>query len=211
MPELKPSEVDFTKGNHPQAGSAAATTETAKVERAPMDLNPPAGLSEVDAKQWAIFQKVVTSRNDNDPRVDQEMKNLSPQMHEGLRKKYHEIPAENRNSRGLVAFLIARDLQSTDDVRFLTSIYQETPCLSMSDCSRPEAADPHTESTIQTSLNYPQLAGLYQLEQKLERSPELLQNPDMRQEISNLLREARQFPGSALQKRAEDIQKKYGL
>jgi len=217
QPALKPSDVDFTRGNHPGETSVDGTAGAAKApaaaatERPKMNLDAPTGLSEKEAAQWKIFQEVITSRNDNDPRVDQELKTLSPQMHEGLRRTYQQIPAENRNSRGLIAFLIARDLTSIEDAQFLTAIYQEQPCLSMADCSQLGASDPHMDAVNQTSLNYPQLAGLYQLEQRLENTPEILQNPEIRQEISNMLREARQFPGAALQRRAEDIQKKYGL
>jgi hypothetical protein len=208
---LKPSQVDFAKGNHFPAESKQATPPVV-TERPKLNLETPQGFSAVETKQWTVFQEIVNSRNDNDPRIDQELKTLSPKMHENLIKAYQQLPMENRNSRGLIAFLIARDLQSTRDVEFLKSIYQEQPCMSMGDCSKSETtADPHAEATNQTSLNYPQLAGLYQLEQQLERNPNLLNNPEMRQEIADLLREARQFPGSSLQARAEDIQKKYGL
>ncbi len=207
---LKPSQVDFSKGNHLPGPTSAETPVVA--ERPKLNLATPQGFSEVETKQWTVFQEIVNSRNDNDPRIDQDLKTLSPKMHENLMKAYQNLPMENRNSRGLIAFLVARDLQSAKDVQFLKSIYQEQPCMSMGDCSKTEAnPDPHAEATNQTSLNYPQLAGLYQLEQKLERSPELLNNPEMRQEIADLLREARQFPGSSLQARAEGIQKKYGL
>lgn len=203
---LKPSEVDFSKSNHPEAASAPVIAEHPK-----LDLQTPQGFSEAETKQWTVFQEVVNSRDDNDPRIDQELRNLSPRMHENLRKTYQQLPMESRNSRGLIAFLIARDLQSVQDAEFLKGIYEEEPCRSMSDCTKAEASDPHADATNQTSLNYPQLAGLYQLEQRLEKNPEILNNPEMRQEISALLREARQFPGSALQARAEGIQKKYGL
>jgi len=205
---LKPSDVDFMQGNHPEPQKAPSAEVK---ERPQMNLQTPEGFSEKEARQLQVFQEIVNSRNDNDPRIDQELTTLSPGLHETLRETYQKLPAENRNSRGLIAFLIARDLQSIEDVEFLKAIYQEQPCLSMSDCSKLEASDPHADATNQTSLNYPQLAGLYQIEQKLESNPEILNNPEMRQEISNLLREARQFPGSALQNRAEDIQKKYGL
>jgi hypothetical protein len=217
QPALKPSDVDFSRGNHPAEQPAAASAigggkaPAAATERPKMNLDAPTGLSEKEAAQWKIFQEVITSRNDNDPRVDQELRTLSPQMHEALRRTYQQMPAENRNSRGLVVFLIARDLTSVEDAQFLTAIYQEQPCLSMADCSQAGTSDPHMDAVNQTSLNYPQLAGLYQLEHRLESAPEILQNPEIRQEISNALREAKQFPGAALQRRAEDIQKKYGL
>ena len=217
----KPSEADFSKGNYPQPSPKATTGETANgapgviapVEpaRKEMNLEAPQGLSEADSKQWKTFQEVVLSRNDNDPRYDTELKTFSPKMHEALRKKYAEIPAENRNSRGTIVFLLARDLRTAADAEFLKSVYQEQPCLSLSDCGKAGASDPHADASTQTTLDYPQLAGLFQLEKRLASNPELLQNADIRKEISDLLREARQFPGSTLQKRAEELQKKYGL
>jgi hypothetical protein len=206
--ELKPSQVDFTKGNKPQ-DRAVVPTQSPKHEA--MQLAMPMGLSEKEEKQWNILKDVLQSHNDNDPRVDQELKVLSPKLHEELRKTYTQLPMESRNSRGLIVFLIARDLQNSADAAFLKAVYEEPPCLSMADCSQAQPSNSHEESVTQTSLSYPQLAGLYQLDQKLERNPELLQSPEMHQEIADLLREARQFPNEALRRRAEEIQKKLGL
>jgi hypothetical protein len=214
----KPSDADFSQSNHPPAQKSELDSHTAPGVMAPVDpgrkemkLESPVEFSEADAKQWKTFQEVVFSRNDNDPRIDSELRTLSPKVHEALRKAYQAIPAENRNSRGTVVFLIARDLQTLADAEFLKKVYQEDPCLSLSDCTKAGESDPHSDGSTQTTLNYPQLAGLFQLEQRLAKNPGLIQNPDIRAEIANLLREARQFPGSSLQKRAEELQKRYGL
>ncbi len=210
--ELRPSDLNFSESNELAPHEPQASDTTEGDQRKPMQLEEPKGLSETDAKQWKIFQEVIFGRNDNDPRVDQDLRKMSPAMHQALMDAYQKIPLENRNSRGMVAFLIGRDLQTAADAAFLKGIYQEEPCLSMADCSRAEAeTDPHLSGTVQTSLNYPQLAGLYQLEQRLGANPDLLKNPEIKAEIAELLREARQFPGSAIQKRAEELQKKYGL
>jgi hypothetical protein len=204
--DLKPSQLDFSKSNQIQEAKPVAPITEEKVQ-----LQKSTTLSEVDQKKWTLFEEVLNSKNDNDPRVDKELRNLSPEMHQNLRGAYSKLPMENRNGRGFVAFLIARDLKDAQDVQFLKEIYQEAPCLSFQSCGQTAAPDPHFDDINETSLNYPQLVGLYQIEKQLEARPDLLSSPEMKTAFSNLLREARQFPSSAIQKRAQTIQEKYGL
>lgn len=205
----KPSHYDFTSGNHPEKKSLQEAPNPQLPK--PSKLVAKSLISAEDQKKWQLFQAAIESKNDNDPRIDSDLADLSPEMHENLRQAYEALAAENRNGRGLVAFLIARDLKSPEDVDFLKKIYQESPCLSFSNCATEAPPDPHLDGINQTSLNYPQLAGLYQLERKLEAQPEMLGNAEMRARLSAMLREARQFPADAVQKRAEQIQSRYGL
>jgi hypothetical protein len=206
---LKPSDVNFTTGNYPISAKQSVILSNQSIQAvaiAPAKVLPPE-----DQKKWEVFQDVVNSKNDNDPRLDRDLRVLSPEMHLNLQSAYETLPAENRNARGLIAFLIARDLKSAADLEFLRKIYQESPCLSVDNCTVASAPDPHFDGVNQTSLNYPQLAALYQLERKLEGQPDLLRNPEIKNLLTNLLRDARQFPSEAIQKRAEAIRSRYGL
>lgn len=206
---LKPSDFDFKVGNYP---AKVKQTEIFNEKPKPViKLDPQQTLSQEDQKKWQTFQEIIFSRNDNDPRIDGELKDLSTVMHENLHKAYEALPDEDRNSRGLIAFLIARDLKTAADAEFLKKIYEESPCLSFDNCSVAAPADPHFDGVNQTSLNYPQLAGLYQLEKKLQSNPDILRNPELRRKVTDLLREARQFPSDPIQQRAEAIRSQHGL
>ncbi len=174
-------------------------------------LDEPRSLSPAEQKQWTLFQEILNSRNDNDARVDTELRDLTPEFKESLRSAYSQLPAENRNARGFAAFLIAREIRDVRDLQFLKEIFQESPCLSFQKCSQVGDPDPHLDGINETSLNYPQLVSLYQLQKQLEANPSLLQSSEMKTAFSETLREARQFPNSAIQAKARELQEKYGL
>lgn len=209
---LKPSQLDFSKSNQiqpvPQNYLDVRETANANVEK---KIEAPPGLSETDRRAWIVLEEILNSKNDNDPRMDREFKNMTLEMHEALFKKYASLQMENRNGRGLIAFLVARDLKSPADAEFLRKIFQESPCTSFEDCKNVGNDDPHFSGINQTSLTYPQLASLYQLESKLEKGPEILKDPNMRDEIIALLKQAADFPVPVVQQKAEEIKSKYGL
>lgn len=171
---------------------------------------PPLGqelsLSSGDQKKWKLIEELLLSKNDNDPRVDQELLNISDELKAKIESAYQSLPMENRNGRGFLAFLISRDLKTDKDIQFLKSIFEEKACLSLSDCGSSSQEDPHLDSINNVSLNYPQMAALYQLQKRIENDPSLLNQPSLRQEIDLLLREARQFPAQGIAKRVEDIE-----
>ena len=134
-------------------------------------------LGATDVATLETIEAVVKSKNDNDPRINTELKSLSPDVHQALYAKYKAFPAEDRNNRGLVVFLIARDLKSVADLDFLKKVYAESPCLSLEDCKNVGSDDAHFSGTNQTTMNYPQFAGLYQLEKQLEGRRDLLKDP----------------------------------
>lgn len=168
-------------------------------------------LSPEDQKKWEALQEILVSRNDNDPRIDKEFKNLSDQMHRTLQAQYHEFPLENRNQRGLIAFLIARDLKDTEDLEFLKKIYQEAPCLSLENCGSRTSSDPHLSGIDESSMNYPQLVSLYQLEAQLRTKPELFLDGSMKDHARAVIEQALRFPVNSVQKKAAEIQSTYQL
>lgn len=159
----------------------------------------------------SVVDEIIQRQNDNDPRVNSELKNLSQQVHEALYEKYDSYAAENRNAKGFIVFLVAQDIKSVADVEFVTKIYQEAPCLSLEDCKNVGSGDPHHSGANQTTLIYPQFVGLYQLEQQLQQKPDLLKDSVMRQSIENLLKRAEDFPVPAIQDRARQLRRKFGL
>ncbi len=211
---LRPSDINFSESNKPVVkGTEISTAGTASLQKFESSEKQapavtPQNLSGEDKKKFETFEQILSSKNDNDPRMDSELSNLSPQMHQALRDRYQTLAAENRNGRGTVAFLIARDLQSVTDLDFLKSIYQESPCLGFRSCSVADPQDPHFSGVNQTSLEYPQLVTLYQLDRQLDADPSLAKNPEFRKALSDLVREARQFPSAAVQQKANDLSKR---
>jgi hypothetical protein len=165
----------------------------------------PKTLSVDEQKKWEALREILSSKNDNDPRLDKDLKNLSQNFHAELYDVYQKLPMEKRNERGLVAFLIARDLKSEKDFDFLKSIYNESPCLSLGDCTTRAASDPHLSNIDEGSMNYPQLTVLYQLQSQLNAKNKAFENGGFREQLKGLLTQAAQFPVPNVQKKAEEI------
>ncbi len=133
-------------------------------------------LNPQERNQLQVFAEILKSKNDNDPRMDQMLKNLSEPLKAALRKQYDEMKMEARNERGTIAFLIGRELKegrgSLADVEFLKKVLMEKPCLSLLDCSKPSNSqnpeEQHLEGISETTAHYPQLMDLRYLKQSLE-------------------------------------------
>ena len=210
---LKPSHLDFGNSNEIQNDTGSILgSPTSEPRELPNDPMPaPSSLSQAEQKLWNHFEEILASRNDNDPRVG-DLKNLSPEFRKSLFEKYNSLKPEDRNSRGFIVFLIAKDIRSASDLEFLQKVYQEPPCFSLENCSGGVAdEDPHTAGVNQTTLNYPQLAGLYQLERQLETNPNLLKDPSLRAGVLATLKQAEAFPVPVIRQRAEQIRNKFRL
>ena len=206
---LKPSQLDFSKSNRilaapPEPAASAIPKPEKKMEA-------PSGLSAEDLRAWATLEDILKTNNDNDPRMDQELKQMSPEIHEALFQKYESLQMENRNGRGMIAFLVARDLKSPADAEFLRKIYQESPCAGLEDCKNVGSDDAHHSGINQTTLNYPQFSGLYEIEARLNEHPEILKNPSIKDGIVGMLKQAAEFPVPVVQKKAEEIRARFGL
>ena len=209
---LKPSQLNFAESNQLPHEKTTATSLPLPVKENSSTLNQPVPeLSEKEKVAWATLDEILKTKNDNDPRMDRDLKILTPAFHSAIYSKYHLLKPEDRNERGTLVFLIARDLKSQADLDFLQSVYQEAPCTNMGDCSAPTANDPQDTGAQQTSLNYPQMAGLYQLDSQLSKRPELLKDPNFRAGIYALLKTAENFPAPQIHEKAQQIREKYGL
>ncbi len=136
----------------------------------------PASWSAETERTLAIFDEIVRSRNDNDPRLDQELRNLSPEVQAALREKYQALPPESRNSRGLVVFLLGRGVRtpSVVNLAFFKTVLAEPECLSLADCLRPSergagdaASESQAEMGLAVTLTYPQRMALRMIERSL--------------------------------------------
>jgi len=122
-----------------------------------------------------ILSQIFKSKNDNDPRLDTEFKNLSPGTKYLLKQKYASLPAEARNERGTIVFLLGRDLANSgtaSDFQFFDQVGAEPPCRSLGDCSQETNAGPedsHEETAIGVTLSYPQQVLMHTLQDYLSR------------------------------------------
>lgn len=212
---LKPSQLDFSKSNQlqePTTVQEQSQADPVAADSAVAATTPvPTTLSEAEQKLWANFEEILKSKNDSDLRV-KDLKNLSADFRKALSDKYGSLKMEDRNGRGFIIFLISKELKSASDLDFLQKVYQEQPCLSLENCSTTSRDEnPHTSGIDQTTMNYPQLVALYQLDKQLEAKPELLKDPAMRAGILATLKQAEAFPVPAVHDRAQQIREKYQL
>ncbi len=205
---LKPSQVDFTKSNQVQETSvspiAGSNFEGDDIIEAPGALN------QREQKLWIAVESILRTKNDSDPRVN-DLKELSADFHKALFEKYNKLKMEDRNGRGFIVFLVAKNLKSSEDLDFLQKVYQEAPCLSLENCAVSGNDDSHSAGVNQTTTIYPQLVGLYQIEKQLAANPELLNDPTMRAGILATLKQAEAFPVPAIHNFAEKIRQKFKL
>ncbi len=134
---------------------------------------PPAGFSghaeESRARaQLETLERILAAKNDNDPRLDSEFKNLSPRAKSLFRAKYRELAPELRNERGTIVYLLGKNPSSGEDWDFLAAAAAEPPCRSLSDCSK--KAKTAAEAGDEVTLAYPALVALRQAQRVLERA-----------------------------------------
>ncbi|OFZ18070.1 MAG: hypothetical protein A2X94_02540 [Bdellovibrionales bacterium GWB1_55_8] len=122
-----------------------------------------------------LLDQILASRNDNDPRMDTELRVLDQATKDLFRKKYRSMAAEKRNERGTVVFLIGRNITDENDLSFICEVLREPPCFSLADCQGTPASaskeDFHAESGESITLAYPQMVALSMLERFLQTSP----------------------------------------
>lgn len=132
---------------------------------------PVASPTAEDRRKVQVLDEILKSKNDNDPRLDTELKDLSPAAKRLMREKYAEIAPEKRNERGTIVFLLGRN-PTAEDFAFLKQVLSEQPCLGLEDCNKemPAGSDTHSEMGLGVTLNYPQMMALYSAEQQIERA-----------------------------------------
>jgi hypothetical protein len=146
--------------------AVAATEGRAASSSPPVRVSGPGEAARAKLKE---LEEILASKNDNDPRLDGDFNELSPEAKRLFRKKYAEIPVEKRNERGTVVYLLGRNLRAPEDWKFLRDVALEPPCLSLSDCSKRPAPGSDEEATgDEVTLAYPSLVALRQARRALE-------------------------------------------
>ncbi|MDD4005202.1 MAG: hypothetical protein PHW69_08380 [Elusimicrobiaceae bacterium] len=125
------------------------------------------GGSDDIARKLAVLDEILQSRNDNDPRLDTGFNEMSSDLRAALRLKYRQLPLEQRNERGTIVYLLGRNAGPAD-WRFFREVVSERPCLSLADCSVPQAYDDeHRAQGLAVTLEYPAMVALKQAENAL--------------------------------------------
>lgn len=161
-PDLVPATVPLA----PVVSAAASATPVA-----PLPASELASASLEAVARLATLDQVLASKNDNDPRLDGELRTLSEDSKRLFRARYGALAREARNERGTVVFLLGRNLAKVADVEFLSEVLAEEPCLGLASCSEPPAPSKHDHEHIasadEVTLAYPQLVALKAAESAL--------------------------------------------
>ena len=121
-------------------------------------------ISTQENPQIRILKEVLKAGNDNDPRMDRDLKVLSRDTKDEMVRFYQNLAREKRNELGTIVFLIGRNLTDVQDILFMKSVLDEKPCLSLKNCN--EAAAPARNETARVintseiSASYPELMAI---------------------------------------------------
>lgn len=156
-----------------------------------------------------LLNQILASGNDNDSRLDTDLKSLNESDRKDLRNYYKTIKLENRNARGTTVFLLGRNLKTKEDLNFLVEVLSEPPCFSMTDCNFAEAAvvtenDEH-DGTQAVTLVYPQLVALMGIESAATKTPGFAKK--FQPEIKNIIAAAQENPSPKVRKMAGQVLK----
>ena len=142
--------------------------------------------------------------------MDSELSHLSVAAKEEMIAVYRNLPRENRNERGTIAFLIGRSLDRPEDARFLESILKEKPCLSLSDCSKAEGdvsgEAAHLQGISETTAQYPELMTIRALKEKWEAKGADAVTGAARESVKEAILAARSSPLTRVAETAKAIQ-----
>lgn len=181
----------------PAAVSARAAKSAGKTE--------PAKLRELET--------ILSSRNDNDPRLDLDFNSLTAEDKRLFREKYRAIPAESRNARGTVVYLLGKNLKTREDWAFLREVALEPPCLSLSNCAKRPAPGSDEEATgDEVTLAYPALVALRQARRELEKARAAVPDAgaaEIRKEALALFAAATKSRTRAVSRTAIQLEKKF--
>lgn len=150
----------------PNANPSAITTPGDTTLNSPPAPPPEDSWTESTRTKIKILREILSSKNDNDPRLDRDLSLLNTEDKRALRSQYQAFPPEARNERGTVVFLVGRNLDSEADLSFFEGVLREAPCLSFTSCAErmKDEPDPHLEGPLSVSLNYPQMVAMNRLE-----------------------------------------------
>lgn len=153
-----------------------------------------------------LLHEILAAGNDNDMRMDSELKTLTSTDRDDLRSYYKGLAKEDRNSRGTTVFLLGRNLRTKEDFQFFSEVLAEEPCHSLTDCEMAE--DPvvgHSEehdTSQAVTLVYPQLVALKGLERAVA---DARVKKSFLPQISEAIQNGRKHPDPKVRKLAEEL------
>ncbi|MCM0607241.1 MAG: hypothetical protein KA715_14220 [Xanthomonadaceae bacterium] len=159
-----------------------------------------------------ILNQVLSAHDDNDMRLDTELKFLTTEEKRSFIDRYQALPFEDRNGRGTIVFLIGRNLTTQEDFKFISNIFLEPYCRSLANCSeppKPTEEDPHLSGTDEVTLSYPQLTAMKALE-KLCSEPTTDSNSAQKSLALEALRVAEGFDHPKIQAYSRKVFAKCG-
>jgi hypothetical protein len=178
--------------SRPQVEVRSQTTKvkvSAQVASMPALINTTQKYSTQTSRKLRILEEVFASRNDNDPRLDSEFKELTPEMKEALVTSYKATPKEMLNERGTLIFLLGNNIESQNDLEFFQDLLNEAPCLSLSDCSAESKPinleDDHSSEMQSATLVYPQLVALRLVSAKYQKTKDSVMKERMQELFKN--------------------------
>jgi hypothetical protein len=134
----------------------------------------------------AILSQVLKDQADNDPRVDKELSRLNQKERLDFRAKYRSLKPEALKNRGLIVYLLGRNIVTQGDLDFMAEVLNERGCLSLSNCAVTDG-NTFSESALATQLSFPKLMAIAALKAKLSSHPSI----KMRKAIKDVLQSAR--------------------
>lgn len=163
-----------------------------------------------DLAQLRILDQILAAKNDNDPRLDHELRMLTPAAKALMRDRYTTTAVEKRNQRGTIVYLLGREMSSSDDVAFMHSVLSEPACLSLKSCGTEDNAsmtsdDHHHDGVNEVTLSYPQIVALKSIESYLNQPAANPLSPQLLAEIES----ASRSPIRKVASMAEEISRQY--
>jgi hypothetical protein len=134
----------------------------------------------------ATLNQVLKDQADNDPRVDKELSRLNQKERLDFRAKYRSLKPEALKNRGLIVYLLGRNIETQGDLDFMAEVLNERSCLSLENCERTDQKT-LSERTFAIQLAFPKLMAVTALKAKLKLRP----SKKMRKAIENILESAR--------------------
>lgn len=190
-------------------GSPIAEEVVVPAENQKLPASVPREVSKYSAstlKKISTLKEILASKNDNDPRMDTEFKNLSDEEKDALVGMYQDTKPENLNDKGTIAFLIGRDMTRPEDAEFLKNILSEEPCLSLENCGITNGqSDPHMDSVNNVTLNYPQVVALNRIKAYVETHNPQNSNPSILNNLMDAIKIGQNSKIPMVQSRSKDI------
>jgi hypothetical protein len=190
------------------AGSGGPTAKVLGMIDAP---NVSVSQAKVSTEKLRVLDEILSTMNDNDPRLDQILRNFTAEEKLKLRAKYFELEPELLNQRGTLVFLAGRELTNVQDLKFMAEVLSEEPCRSLGNCAEEqkgaEIGSAHGDIGTDTTLIYSQLVVLHSYENEL-RKPDL--PADMKESIRHSLEDSRRSRHPRIASRATQILQEFG-